>query len=169
MTFPKEILDLAAELVALCTKKEIMLTSAESCTGGLVAASITEIPRASECLMGSFVTYSDYMKTRLLGVSPETLEEHGAVSEAAAREMAEGAIKAASADIGVAVTGIAGPGGGSQEKPVGLVHFASARRVDGAVETHHERHYIKKSSRAEIKMAAVAIALKLLILEAKHC
>jgi len=169
MTFPKSILDLAAELVALCTEKEIMLTAAESCTGGLVSAAITEIPGASECLMGSFVTYSNYMKTRLLGVSEETLAEHGAVSGATVREMAAGALKATSADIGVAITGIAGPGGGSPEKPVGLVHFASARRVEGAIQTHHERHYFKEGNRSDIRMAAVETALKMLILEAKNC
>ena len=168
MTFPKDILDLAAELVALCVEKKIMVTTAESCTGGLVAAAITEVPGASKCLMGSFVSYSDYMKTRILGVSDQTLEEFGAVSEAGAREMAEGALKAASADIGVAVTGIAGPSGGSKEKPVGLVHFASARRVDGAIHTHHARHYLKESGRAAIRLAAVRIALGLLIQEAKH-
>ncbi|MCH8348286.1 MAG: nicotinamide-nucleotide amidohydrolase family protein, partial [Proteobacteria bacterium] len=105
MTFPKDILDLASELVALCVKKKIIAATAESCTGGLVAAAITEIPGASECLMGSFVSYSDDMKTRMLGVSSKTLEEFGSVSEATAREMAGGALKAASADFGVAITG----------------------------------------------------------------
>lgn len=168
MTFPKDILDLASELVALCTEKKIMVTTAESCTGGLVAAAITEIPGASECLMGSFVSYSDDMKTRMLGVSDQTLEAAGAVSEEVAREMAKGALKAASADFGVAITGIAGPGGGSPEKPVGLVHFASARRAGGAIHIHHERHYLKERGRAAIRLGAVRIALELLIQEAKH-
>jgi nicotinamide-nucleotide amidase len=82
--------------------------------------------------------------------------------------MAGGALKAVSADFGVAVTGIAGPGGGSKEKPVGLVHFASARRAGGAIHTHHERHYIKESGRTAIRLGAVRIALGLLIQEAKH-
>ena len=82
--------------------------------------------------------------------------------------MAEGALKAASADFGVAITGIAGPDGGSPEKPVGLVHFASAIRVDGAIQTHHERHYIQETDRGAIRLGAVTIALGMLILEAKH-
>ncbi|MCH7806739.1 MAG: nicotinamide-nucleotide amidohydrolase family protein [Proteobacteria bacterium] len=168
MTFPKDILDLASELVALCTEKKIIAATAESCTGGLVAAAITEIPGASECLKGGFVSYSDDMKTRMLGVSVQTLEAAGAVSEEVAREMAKGALKAASADFGVAITGIAGPGGGSPEKPVGLVHFASARRAGGAIHTHHERHYLKERGRAAIRLGAVRIALGLLIREAKH-
>ena len=168
MTFPKDILDLASELVALCTEKKIMAAVAESCTGGLVAAAITEIPGASECLTGSFVSYSDDMKTRMLGVSDQTLEAAGAVSEEVAREMAKGALKAASADFGVAITGIAGPGGGSPEKPVGLVHFASARRAGGAIHIHHERHCLKERGRAAIRLGAVRIALGLLIQEAKH-
>ena len=168
MTFSKDILTLAQSVVTLCTDKKIMLTTAESCTGGLVAGAITEIPGASGCLMGSFVTYSDFMKTRLLGVSPETLDEFGAVSEQTAREMASGAIKAASADVGVAITGIAGPGGGTEEKPVGLVHFASARRVDGNIHTHHEEHLFGSKNRQDIRAEAVKVALNMLELEARN-
>lgn len=168
MTFTPEILDLAKEVVRLCNQKKIMLSAAESCTGGLVAGAITEIPGVSECLMVSFVTYHNYMKTKFLGVDPETLEEKGAVSEEVAREMASGALKAATSDIAVAITGIAGPTGGSPEKPVGTVHFSTARRIDGAVETHHERHYIKKSGRSEIRLEAVRIALGMLLQEAKN-
>jgi len=168
MTFPKETLTLAGDVVALASEKKILLTTAESCTGGLVAAAITEIPGASVCLMGAFVTYSNYMKSRVLGVSGDTLEQSGAVSEAIAREMAEGALRAASADIGIAITGIAGPDGGTPEKPVGLVHFASARRVGSAIHTHHEKHFIEKPNRSEIRLEAVRIALKMLLLEAKH-
>lgn len=168
MTFPAEILALAEELVALCNQKKIMLTAAESCTGGLVAGAITEIPGASECLMVSFVSYSDYMKTKFLGVNPKTLDEKGAVSEEIAREMASGGLKAATSDIAVAITGIAGPGGGSPEKPVGTVHFSTARRVGSAVETHHERHYIKKTGRTEIRLEAVKLALQMLLQEAKN-
>ncbi len=168
MTFNPEILALAEEVVTLCNQKNIMLTAAESCTGGLVAGAITEIPGASKCLMVSLITYSDYMKTKVLGVNPAIMEEKGAVSEEAAREMAAGALKAATSDIAVAITGIAGPDGGSPEKPVGTVHFSTARRVKSAIETHHERHYIKKSGRSEIRLEAVRIALQMLLQEAKN-
>ncbi len=108
------------------------------------------------------------MKTKVLGVNPENLDEKGAVSEDVAREMASGALKAATSEIAVAITGIAGPKGGSPEKPVGTVHFSTARRIEGAVETHHERHYIKKADRAGIRVEAVKIALLLLFQEAKN-
>ena len=168
MTFPKDILDLAAGIIKTCADKKIMATVAESCTGGLVAGALTEIPGASQCLMGSFVTYSNFMKTRLIGVSGKTLEQFGAVSEETAREMAEGALKAASADIGVAITGIAGPEGGTKEKPVGLVHFASARRVGGNIHTHHEKHLFPAKDRAAIRIGAVRVALSMLDVEAGH-
>lgn len=168
MIFSDEIIDLATQVVSLCNQKKIMVTAAESCTGGLVAGALTEIPGASECLMVSFVTYSDYMKTKFLGVDPKTLEEKGAVSEETAREMVSGALKAATSDIAVAITGIAGPGGGSPEKPVGTVHLATAHRGEAGVETHHERHYIKKTNRSEIRLEAVRIALQLLLQEAKN-
>lgn len=168
MTYPDDILELAGALVKACSEKDIMLTTAESCTGGLVSGAITEIPGASECLGGAFVTYSNYLKTKLLGVPAGMLDEFGAVSEPVARAMAEGALKAAVADIGVAVTGIAGPTGGSPEKPVGLVHFASAHRAGHNIHTHHARHYIKKPDRHAIRIEAVRIALSLLLQEAKN-
>ncbi len=161
--FGKDIFDLAGRVVRLCNDKGILLTTAESCTGGLVSAALTEIPGASGCLAVSFVTYSDYMKTRLLGVDSDVLKDKGAVSEGVAREMAAGALKAASADVSVAITGIAGPEGGSPEKPVGTVHFATALRVKGAIQTHHERHYIKKPGRSEIRLEATRIALSMLL------
>lgn len=168
MIFSKKILARAQSIVSLCEQKKIMASVAESCTGGLVAGAITEIPGASACLKVAFVTYSDFMKTRLLGVSGKTLDEEGAVSEETAREMAEGAIKSASADIGVAITGIAGPDGGTVEKPVGLVHFASARRVGGNIHTHHEKHLFTGSDRHAIRMEAVNVALAMLEVEAKQ-
>jgi PncC family amidohydrolase len=100
------------------------LALAESCTGGLIASLLTDIPGSSDYFLASLVTYSNDSKEKLLGVSPATLRKHGAVSEQTAREMAAGARRAAGATIGISVTGIAGPGGGSAEKPVGLVHFA---------------------------------------------
>jgi PncC family amidohydrolase len=102
----------------------LTLALAESCTGGLIASMITDVPGSSEYFMASLVTYDNSSKIALLGVSPDTLAGHGAVSEQIAREMALGARRAAGADIGLAVTGIAGPGGGTPGKPVGTVHFA---------------------------------------------
>lgn len=166
--FAREISEVANELVKVCNFKKIALTTAESCTGGLVAAAITEVPGASSCLRGGLVTYSNFMKTRWLGVSEETLEKHGAVSEQTAREMAHGALKAATSDISVAITGIAGPTGGSPEKPVGTVHFATAHRTEKGIQTHHERHYIQNQSRTGVRLKSVEIALKLLLQEAEN-
>lgn len=167
MMFPEKTLKLAEKVVHGATKKKLTITTAESCTGGLVSGAITEIPGSSACLYAALVTYHNFMKTKFLGVSEENLNnpDIGAVSEATAREMATGALKAATADIAIAISGIAGPDGGSREKPVGTVHFATARRVDGTIQTHHERHFIKKQSRSEIRLACVEIALSLLLQE----
>lgn len=166
--FSPGISELAAEVVAACREREITLAAAESCTGGLVLGALTEVAGASEVLTGGFVTYSDILKNRVLGVSGETLERFGAVSEQAAREMAEGALKAGIATLSVAVTGIAGPGGGSREKPVGLVHFATARRGNKGIATHHEMRTFKNDGRTEIRLAAVRHALKMLLAEAQQ-
>ena len=113
----------------------LKLATAESCTGGLIAAILTEVPGSSDVFERGFVTYSNEAKTELLGVPAELIEKHGAVSEEVARAMASGALGHSRADIAVAVTGVAGPGGGTTAKPVGLVHLAAARR--GSV-THKE-------------------------------
>jgi nicotinamide-nucleotide amidase len=125
--FPAELSARAAELIALLRRKQMMLTTAESCTGGLIAGLITSVSGSSDVLDGGFVTYSNAAKARMIGVPPELIAEHGAVSEQVARAMAEGALANSAADVAVAVTGVAGPGGGSPEKPVGLVHCAAAR------------------------------------------
>ncbi|ULO24002.1 CinA family protein [Methylocystis sp. SB2] len=140
--------------------KALRLASAESCTGGLVAAALTEIPGSSDVFDRGFVTYSNAAKCDMLGVADALLKAHGAVSAEVARAMALGAIDRSLADVAVAVTGVAGPGGGSAEKPVGLVHFACARR-DGAV-NHVERRY-GPLSRAEIRAASVMQALDMMI------
>jgi len=163
--FNKEILALAANIIALAQENKILLATAESCTGGLVSGALTEIPGASDCLLAGFVTYDNIIKSRVLGVDIAMIEDQGAVSEDVARAMAAGAVKAASATISVAITGIAGPRGGSPEKPVGTVHFATARREAGRIETHHERHYIKAQGRSAIRLEAVRIALSLLLRE----
>lgn len=114
------------EIVNCLTEKGLKITAAESCTGGLFASKITAVPGSSSCFDGSFVTYSNEQKIRLLGVSPKTLEDFGAVSYQTALEMARGAKKSFEADIAVGITGIAGPGGGNDEKPVGTVYISVA-------------------------------------------
>jgi len=115
---------LVEKLSDILRSKQLCLVSAESCTGGMVAAAITDVPGSSDVFDRGFVTYSNAAKQELLGVSLATLECYGAVSEECAREMVIGALNNSSADIAVAVTGVAGPGGGTQEKPVGLVYVA---------------------------------------------
>lgn len=145
-----------ALLVNVLTREALWLTTAESCTGGLIAHRITNVPGASECFTGGVVAYSNALKTALLGVSPQTLVKTGAVSEPVAQEMAEGARDRYRADIAVAVTGIAGPGGGSPEKPVGLVFIAVAWN-GGCNVTRHEF----SGSREEVKEQTAAAALTL--------
>lgn len=123
-----DLLEQARGLLDRLRAQELMLATAESCTGGLICACLTEIPGSSNGLDRGFVTYSNEAKTQMLGVPIELIASKGAVSEEVACAMAEGALKHSGADIAVSVTGIAGPGGGSAEKPVGLVHFAVARR-----------------------------------------
>ena len=123
--FPSLLVDRAAALEARCRDLGLKLATAESCTGGLVSALLTEIPGSSTVFERGFVVYSNEAKQEMLGVADEVLAAHGAVSEATARAMALGALAHSGAEIAVSVTGIAGPDGGTAEKPVGLVHFAS--------------------------------------------
>jgi len=136
----------------------LRLATAESCTGGLVAACLTEIAGASHVVERGFVTYSNESKTELLGVPAELLRRHGAVSPETAGAMAEGALARSRADVAVAVTGIAGPGGATPGKPVGLVFLAAARKD---ATTTVERHVFAGDRRA-VRLAAVAAALALL-------
>lgn len=152
--------DKAAAVVARAHASGLRIATAESCTGGLVAAALTDIPGASAVFDRGFVTYSNAAKQELLDVPASTLAAHGAVSAESARAMALGALARSDADLAVAVTGIAGPGGGSPEKPVGLVQFACARR-DGPVTTHEARFGAR--SRAEIRAMAMDRALDLLL------
>ena len=126
--FPDAILGRAAGLIASCRTRGLTVATAESCTGGLLAALITAIPGSSDVFERGFVTYSNAAKIECIGVSPRILEDFGAVSAEAARAMAEGALAHSPADMTLSITGIAGPGGGSPGKPVGLVHFGLARR-----------------------------------------
>jgi nicotinamide-nucleotide amidase len=124
--FDPALTQLATTCLQTLRKRGWSIATAESCTGGLVAAALTAIPGSSDVVLGGFVTYSNAMKTGQLGVPYAVLEAHGAVSEPVALAMAKGALQASGADIAVAITGVAGPGGGSELKPVGMVCFAVA-------------------------------------------
>ncbi|MCX7325385.1 MAG: CinA family protein [Hyphomicrobiales bacterium] len=150
---------LAIAALQACRSQGLMLATAESCTGGLVAGALTAISGSSDVVERGFVTYSNEAKSGMLGVPPALIEAHGAVSEPVARAMAEGALVHSRADIAVSVTGIAGPGGGSVAKPVGLVHFACARK--GGAIVHLERRY-GTIARAAVREAAVRDALGLI-------
>lgn len=150
-----------AKLLLEALRREgLLAATAESCTGGLVAAAITDIPGSSDVFDRGFVTYSNAAKRDLLEVPEATLSEHGAVSRETARAMALGALMNSLADVAVAVTGVAGPGGGSEEKPVGLVHFACARRHTGL--TLVERRF-GPLTREMIRKASVVQALDMLL------
>jgi nicotinamide-nucleotide amidase len=148
----------AAELLAVCRAKNLKIATAESCTGGLIAAILTEVAGSSDVFERGFVTYSNEAKTELIGVSAALIEEHGAVSEEVALAMAEGALKYSHADIAVSVTGVAGPGGGTSTKPVGLVHFGAIRRIGSAI--HREKRF-GDIGRQAIRLASVAEAFAL--------
>lgn len=150
---------LAAQVIDQAREAQIMITAAESCTGGLVMAALTDIAGASDAVDRGFVTYSNAAKRELLGVPAELIDAHGAVSQAVAQAMAEGALARSQAGIAVSVTGIAGPGGGSPGKPVGLVWFGVART--GAVTQTVEKRFAG-TTRAGIRAASVETALQLL-------
>jgi nicotinamide-nucleotide amidase len=153
----EELVERARAVVALCAARNLRIATAESCTGGLVAAALTAIPGSSAVVERGFVTYSNEAKSELLGIPTVLIADHGAVSEAVARAMAEGVLAHSRADIAVSVTGVAGPGGGSNEKPVGLVHFACAR---GGDVRHVERRF-GDIGRDAIRAASVIQALEL--------
>jgi len=151
-----DIVRLSVQVGAALAAAKLKLATAESCTGGMIAAAITDIAGSSDWFERGLVTYSNEAKQELLGVRSETLEAFGAVSEATAKEMAEGALSRSPADIAVAVTGVAGPGGGSETKPVGMVCFGWARRGGAtAVETLHF-----PGDRAAVRAATVRHALR---------
>ena len=154
--------DVRAAAIAVldaCRARGLKVATAESCTGGLVAGALTEIAGSSDVVERGFVTYSNEAKQQMLGVASETLRDTGAVSRQTAQEMARGAIAHSDAQISVAITGIAGPGGGAKDKPVGLVHFAAASR-SGAL-THKEMRY-GDIGRGEVREKSVLQALAML-------
>jgi len=157
--FDATLLARAEALIRLCAAKGLKIATAESCTGGLISALLTEISGSSAVVDRAFVTYSNEAKVEMIGVPMALIEAHGAVSPQVARAMATGALQHSRADLCVAVTGIAGPTGGSPEKPVGLVQFACAKR--GAVPQLFERRFDDKG-RASIRRAALEFALTLL-------
>jgi len=154
---PQDTLDQARALLAALEARGETLATAESCTGGLIAAALTAIAGSSAVVMAGFVTYSDEAKTRLVGVAEASLAAHGAVSEAVAREMAEGALARAAVDVALSCTGIAGPGGATAGKPVGLVFIGRARRGAATVVQRH----VFPGDRAAVRAATVAAALRL--------
>lgn len=154
-----EITALAQKVIETYAKNGLKIATAESCTGGLIAGALTEISGSSAVVERGFVTYSNTAKMDLLGVAPSIIRQHGAVSEETARAMAWGALTRAPVDCTVAVTGVAGPTGGSKEKPVGLVYFGAARHGRG---TAHERH-VFDGDRTAVRRATVIRALDMLL------
>jgi nicotinamide-nucleotide amidase len=155
----------AVRVLDACRRRGLKVATAESCTGGLVAAALTEIPGSSDVVDRGFVTYSNAAKEAMLGVPAAVLEAYGAVSQKTAEAMAAGAVARSGADLAVAITGIAGPGGGSADKPVGLVHFAAAAR-DGRL-THREKRF-GEIGRSVVRTQSVAEALAMLESLATH-
>jgi nicotinamide-nucleotide amidase len=151
--------DAAMAVLAAARARRLKIATAESCTGGLVAGTLTDIAGSSDVVDRGFVTYSNEAKQQMLGVPASTIDKYGAVSRETAEAMARGALGNANADIVVSITGIAGPGGGSKDKPVGLVHFAAAAR-SGAL-THKEMRY-GDIGRAEVRRLSVLQALAML-------
>ena len=155
----QDLIEEARAFIELCRRKKLKVATAESCTGGLVAGTLTEVAGSSDVFERGFVTYSNEAKQAMLGVTPETPARHGAVSRETARAMAAGAIAHAPVELAVSVTGIAGPQGATTDKPVGLVHFAAASR--GGQRIDCERRY-GDIGRAEVRRAALTQALAML-------
>ncbi len=158
--FAQDIQDLAVEVLSAARKAGLTIATAESCTGGLVAGALTAIPGSSDVFDRGFVTYSNQAKSQMLDVPSGLIDIHGAVSAEVAVCMAEGAMKASGAGLTVSVTGIAGPGGGSAAKPVGLVHFAATRTDRPAL--HREMRF-GDIGREAVRLASVRVALEMLL------
>ena len=155
-TFPNDIIVQAEAIIRDFTSAGLMVSTAESCTGGLIAGALTEISGSSSVVDRGFVTYTNTAKMEMLGVQEETLIRFGAVSEETARQMVHGALFRSRAAIAVAVTGVAGPSGGSVEKPVGLVHLAAKSRSGGLI---HRKILYGDIGRGEVRLATVRTAL----------
>jgi nicotinamide-nucleotide amidase len=157
--FSNALLSLAKVVLADARAARLRIATAESCTGGLIAACLTEIPGSSDVVDRAFVVYSNRAKEDLLNVPGDLMADMGAVSEPVARAMAEGAVENSNAHLAVAVTGVAGPGGGTPLKPVGLVHIAAAREGRSIL---HEAHRFGDIGRSEVRLKAVEAALLLM-------
>lgn len=157
--FPDDIQTLARQVIEMAATRGVMITTAESCTGGLIAGALTAVPGSSAVVDRGFVTYSNAAKIGMLGVDPDLIELHGAVSEPIARAMALGAVSHSAAQVSVAVTGVAGPAGGTADKPVGLVHFGAV----GPSGEFHVEHRFGDLGRDEIRLASVRVSLGLLL------
>lgn len=157
-TLPKDLTALASSVITEAAAQGCMLATAESCTGGLISSCLTAVPGSSAVFLCGFVTYANEAKTRLLGVPSAAIEELGAVSDVVAAAMAEGAVAHSGADLAVSVTGVAGPGGGTKDKPVGLVYLSLAERGEDAV----IKRYIFAGTRDDIRRSTVGAALELL-------
>ncbi|MGE7204460.1 CinA family protein [Sphingomonas sp. NPDC019816] len=160
---PPELVAMADRVITANRAIGRRVALAESCTGGLVSAALTEIPGASDVVEAGFVTYSNQAKISLLKVSPDVIETFGAVSVATAWAMARGALLASEADIAVAITGVAGPGGGTVKKPVGTVVFAQALREGDPEDIKAKRHEFGDIGRGGIRLQAALLALELLL------
>jgi|TARA_R100000501_G_scaffold14543_2_gene26312 nicotinamide-nucleotide amidase len=164
--FPSNLTDLARKVIEENRAAGKLIALAESCTGGLVSGVLTEIPGSSDVVGRGFVTYSNDAKRELLGVHEDVLETFGAVSVATAWAMALGALERSHADVAVAVTGIAGPGGGSEQKPVGTVVFARARRGEDPEQVVADTKIFADEGRTAVRLQAVRCALELLLPDA---
>ncbi len=158
--FDEKVIAAAKAVLALCQKKKLTIATAESCTGGLVSAAISEIPGSSAVLDRAFITYSNEAKQQMLGVTPSTIDVYGAVSRECAEEMAKGALAHAQVDLAVSITGIAGPTGAVAGKPIGLVFFCAASR-SGRVITHDRK--FGAIGRDEVRRASLLQALATLL------
>ena len=157
--FPDDIESLARRVVETAAARGLMVAAAESCTGGLVTGALTAVAGSSSVVERGFVTYSNAAKAEMLGVPAGLIDDHGAVSEQVARAMAGGSLERSSAQVSVAVTGVAGPGGGTADKPVGLVHFAAA----GPGGLIHVEHRFGDIGREAVRLDSVRVALGLLL------
>lgn len=162
---PPELVEKARQVVIANRRAGRMIAVAESCTGGLVSAAITEIVGASDVFEAGFITYSNDIKHEVLKVSQDVLETFGAVSIAVAWGMAQGALERSHAHVAVAITGVAGPGGGSEQKPIGTVVFARAERGDSPDKVVADIRYFEDSGRGGVRLQAALCALELLLPE----
>ncbi|MGI9373440.1 MAG: CinA family protein [Hyphomicrobiales bacterium] len=157
--FSSDLIMAAKDILDICRENKWKIATAESCTGGLIAAVLTDVAGSSEVVERAFVTYSNEAKMEMLGVEKRLIADDGAVSERVARAMAEGALERSHATLSVSCTGIAGPRGGSIEKPVGLVHMAACRND---IPTWHERHLFRDDGRQAIREATVYAAFEII-------